>query len=294
MLNSENNSSVRFELVGGLGNQLFQWAAANYYAHTTQKATILDLTYCSNRFKAHESSISDLVFDTTLELPTEINDNPITAYGTEWLASKNRYLNKARNLIQDRHVLRTTGYIEDLEAKNPKIFRGYFQTFKYLEMLNNFPLSVGLSATNFTYPTRGSDEVAIHLRRGDYVALKDSFGVLSNEFYLKAIDRLKQIMSPSRIVIFSNDMDAADSLARDIGPLASVFRSISDISDATTLIELSGFNYIITANSSFSWWAATINKNKTVVYPKPWFRSLEEPKDLIPPGWISSVASWID
>jgi hypothetical protein len=285
---------VRFELVGGLGNQLFQWAAANYYAQTTQKETILDLTYCSNRFKAHKSSISDLVFDTTLGLPIEINENPITAYGTEWLASRNRFLSKARNLIQDRHVLRTTGYIEDLEAKNPKIFRGYFQTYKYLEKLNNFSFSVGLNATNFTYSKRGSDEVALHRRRGYYVALKDSFGVLSNKFYLMAIDRLKEIMSPSRIVIFSNDMEAADSLAKEIGPLASVFRSYSDVSDATTLIELSGFNYIVTANSSFSWWAATLNKNKTVVYPKPWFRSLEEPKDLIPPGWISSVASWID
>ena len=136
--------------------------------------------------------------------------------------------------------------------------------------------------------------MAIHLRRGDYVALKDSFGVLSNKFYLMAIDRLKEIMSPSRIVIFSNDIDAANSLAKEIGPLASVFRPNSDISDAAILIELSGFNYIVTANSSYSWWAATINKNKTVVYPKPWFRSLEEPKDLIPPRWISSVASWID
>ena len=285
---------MRFELVGGLGNQLFQWAAANYYARTTKNTTILDLTYCSDRFKVHKSSISDLEFNAAFVLPIEINSNLITTYGSEWLASRSRYLNKARNVIQDRYIVRTTGYIEDLEYKNPKSLRGYFQTYKYLENLSKNPMQAVLSAKN-TYPSvRDSDEVAIHIRRGDYLALKDSFGVLSNQYYLMAIDRLKAIVTPSKIVIFSNDIQAAESLAKEIGPVACVYQSNILASDASILIELSGFNYIITANSSYSWWAASLNNKKTVVYPKPWFRSLEQPRDLIPPDWISCVASWID
>jgi hypothetical protein len=285
---------VRLELVGGLGNQLFQWAAANYYAQTTKKVTILDLTYCSNRFEAHKSSITDLEFDSAFTLPIEISNKPISAYGGEWLASRSRYLTKARNLIQDRNVLRTTGFIEDLEDKNSKILRGYFQTYKYLENLSKNPVQAALSLKNTNYSKKESSEVAIHIRRGDYLALKQTFGILSNQYYLMAIDRLKEIVTPSKIVIFSNDRQAAENLASEIGPLASVFRSNSDVSDAAILIELSGFNYIVTANSSYSWWAAALNNKKTVVYPKPWFRSLEEPRDLIPLDWIPCAASWID
>jgi hypothetical protein len=285
---------VRIELVGGLGNQLFQWAAANYYAQATKKVIILDLTYCSNRFKVHKSSIKDLEFDSAFTLPLETSNNPISAYGGEFLASRNRYLNKARNLIQGRDIQRTTGYVENLEDKNPKILRGYFQTYKYLENLSKNPVQAALSLKNTNYSKKESSEVAINIRRGDYQALKQTFGMLSNQYYLNAIDRLKQIVKPSRIVIFSNDIEAAESLAKEIGPLGSVFRSDFHDSDAAILIALSRFNYVVTANSSFSWWAASLNNKKTVVYPKPWFRTLEEPKDLIPPDWIPCVATWID
>ena len=285
---------MRFELVGGLGNQLFQWAAANYYAQMTKNTTILDITFCSDRFKAHKSSISDLEFNAGFVLPIEISSNPITAYSGEWLASRSLYLNKARNMIQDRYIVKATGYIEDLGYKNPKRLRGYFQTYKYLENLSENPMQAGLSTKNTYSSIRDSDEVAIHIRRGDYLALKDSFGVLSNQYYLRAINRLKEIVTPSKIVIFSNDIQAAESLAKDIGPVAHVFEANTDASDASILIELSGFNYIITANSSYSWWGAALNNKKTVIYPKPWFRSLEQPRDLIPPDWISCAASWID
>ena len=227
-MNSENNTTVRFELVGGLGNQLFQWAAANYYAQKTKNRTILDLTYCSNRFSAHKSSITELEFNTAFSLPIEVSTNPIAVYGGEWLASRSRYINKTRNLIQDRYVVRTTGFIENLEYKNPKSFRGYFQTYKYLENLSKNPMEAGLNSKKTFYSTRDPDEVAIHIRRGDYLALKDSFGVLSNQYYLMAIDKLKEIVNPSKIAIFSSDRQAAESLAKEIGSLAYVFSFVQD------------------------------------------------------------------
>jgi hypothetical protein len=51
---------------------------------------------------------------------------------------------------------------------------------------------------------------------------------------------------------------------------------------------------IITANSSFSWWAAASgDQSKTVITPTPWFKNLNEPKDLIPEHWIRIKSSWI-
>jgi hypothetical protein len=136
--------------------------------------------------------------------------------------------------------------------------------------------------------------VAIHVRRGDYLNLKDSFGVLSNDYYLAAINIIKAKIEISQVVIFSNDIAAANGLRSAIGSIAKVFSEESNASDAVTLISLSEFNYIITANSSFSWWAAMLNKKKVVVHPEPWFKSFESPSDLIPSDWIPCPATWLD
>jgi hypothetical protein len=65
--------------------------------------------------------------------------------------------------------------------------------------------------------------------------------------------------------------------------------------DATESLVLMSFGKaIITANSSFSWWAAVSgNRTKKVIAPIPWFKNLDEPKDLIPGNWLRIKSSWV-
>lgn len=293
-MNSKTNHKVNFELLGGLGNQLFQWAAANYYRAKTSTPTRVDLTYCSSRFQGHPSSITELEFEPAFTLEVTKIRTSRYVYVIEQIASHNRYFNRIRNLIQKRFVPPTNGFFEEIAAGDQRIFRGYFQTYKYLQGISDNPLKVKVrdsvsQINNFKDP----DSVAIHMRRGDYLNLKDSFGVLSNDYYLSALKIIKKDRDISKVVIFSNDREAANVLRAAIGPSATLFSDESSTSDAATLIALSEFNYIVTANSSFSWWAAMLNKKKVVVYPEPWFKSLVPPNDLIPAEWISCPAIWL-
>jgi|LakMenEpi03Aug12_release.lakeMendotaPanAssembly.Ray.scaffolds.fasta_scaffold445026_2 hypothetical protein len=294
-MNSSSHYIVKFELLGGLGNQLFQWAAANYYQQRSNNSITIDLTYCGPKFVEHNSVITDLKFDSKFDLRVVRGRNIRISHALESLSSKNRYINRLRNFFQGRYVAKSDGYIKDLLEVDSKIIRGYFQTHSYLSSLTEQPLQVSLrkpslSTTNISDPFA----VAIHIRRGDYLNLSSSFGVLADDYYLSALKLVREFLNPTSVCIFSNDTDAARGLANIIGPEAKVIENITGESDASTLIALSKFNYIITANSSFSWWAAILNEKKTVIYPKPWFRAIETSPDLHPKDWIPCESVWLD
>jgi hypothetical protein len=294
-MSSRRKHRVKFEFLGGLGNQLFQWVAAIHYRNESQANVIVDLTYCGPRFSKHNSLIDQLEFDPTLSLELAKVRNSKATYLFEWFGSHNRYFNFIRNFLQKRIIFRTNGYVEILSDVKPKIVRGYFQTYKYLQSLSSQPIQVSLKAPTAIIPQIADPfAIAIHLRRGDYLNLRDSFGVLADDYYLLALERMHKIVEPSLIYIFGNDVDAAYTLARKIGPKAIVFDTERLESDASTLIALSKFKFLITANSSFSWWAANLNEKKTVIYPSPWFRTIETPEDLHPIDWIPFPAAWLD
>lgn len=294
-MSSRLKHRVKFEFLGGLGNQLFQWAAANHYRIESKANVIIDLTYCGPMFSKHNSLINQLEFDPTLNLELAKVKNSKVTYSIEWFSSHNRYFNFIRNYLQKRIILRTNGFVEIPRDVNPKIIRGYFQTYKYLQSLSSRPIQVSIKATTRQIPQIADPSaIAIHIRRGDYLSLRDSFGVLADTYYLEALERMLQIINPTLIHIFSDDVDAAQSLARKIGPKAIVFDTERLESDASTLIVISKFKFMITANSSFSWWAASLNEEKTVIYPSPWFRTIETPDDLHPIDWIPCPAVWLE
>ena len=294
-MSSKGHSIVKFELLGGLGNQLFQWAAANYFQQTSDIPAAIDLTYCGPKFVTHNGIITDLRFDSKFDMQIMRGKNAAISHALESFSSKNRFINLTRNCLQKRHVFKSNGYIDNLSEFESKIIRGYFQTHLYLSALTEQPLQASLRESSLGAPDVSDPcAVAIHVRRGDYLKLGDSFGVLADDYYLSALEMLRTFLKPTSVCIFSNDEEAAHILADKIGPVARVIPKVKGESDASTLITLSEFNYIITANSSFSWWAAILNKKKTVIYPKPWFRTIETSQDLHPTDWIPCESVWID
>lgn len=135
-----------------------------------------------------------------------------------------------------------------------------------------------------------SDSVSIHIRRGDYVnSLKTNqfHGICSLEYYHNAIKLISQKITSPVFFIFSDDIDWVKDNLNIIYPVFYVSGEM--LPDHEELMIMSKCKHNIIANSSFSWWGAWLNENKTkiVIAPKKWFNTKTvDTVDLIPSSWI--------
>ena len=195
------------------------------------------------------------------------------------------------------------GYDRNLETKvKIKRLQGYFQTYKYyLNMLHldNIPkielkkeseLFINLKNIMLSKPI-----IVIHVRRGDYNKVSSSMGMLGQDYYSEAIHQIRKTLPEGEFWIFSDDTNAAKQTLHGIEMDKCTWISPPIGTDATESLVLMSFGKaIITANSSFSWWAAVSgNRTKNVIAPIPWFKNLDEPKDLIPAHWLRIKSSWV-
>lgn len=156
---------------------------------------------------------------------------------------------------------------------------GYFQSEKYFKHIENdlrqeFTFKNIIQELNDKY-------VSIHVRRGDYLDLKDHHPLCSIDYYKQAMSYFPN----SKFLVFSNDLDWCK--ANLVGE--NIFYS-EGYSAEEDLQRMSLCEHQIIANSSFSWWASWLNKNteKVVVAPKHWFGPAKplETKDLYCMNWI--------
>jgi len=169
--------------------------------------------------------------------------------------------------------------------------RGYFMSEKYFadhkkelfEILGISPLRREIKKKYGDF----SDHVSVHVRRGDYLHLKDYHTNLGMDYYKKAIEAVGE---HSKFLVFSDDLGWCKE---NLTFLKNVEYSPCD-EDYEDLILMSTCKHNIIANSTFSWWGAYFNerKEKMVIFPRDWFgpkkrhqRSLE---DIVPSEWVGA------
>jgi len=288
--------------VGGLGNQLFQFYAGVYLARKTDSELILDFSKVALSGTVHDSSINHLVV------------------GNEYQAQL-RNISFFKSLIWRIHQ-KLVREIKQLRCLSLKIFRvyqssqigfdpvmaeltppveihGYFQSWRYLEYCRGFGIEDPKLRISSSWYACLREEIisdkaiGIHVRRGDYLSLTNSFGILCECYYSDAL-KMAQAKNPGRnVYVFSDDIEYARTLfpGSDFNFVLEPIDSIA----AESLFLMSVCSSLIIANSTFSWWGAALgNKEKDVYSPQKWFRSLEDPKDLIPDTWIRVKSCWID
>ncbi len=138
---------------------------------------------------------------------------------------------------------------------------------------------------------RGSNAIAVHVRRGDYVTnplAAAAHGVPSLGYYRRAMDYAASRVADPVFYVFSDDHDWVRDNLRHPAPLVQMTvnapeRGFRDIQ------LMSACRHHILANSSFSWWGAWMNTSpdKIVIAPMPWFLDKRlDTRDLLPPDWI--------
>ena len=166
-----------------------------------------------------------------------------------------------------------------------KYYDGYWQNCEYFNnfkdvILNEFAFKPQLTGKNkeILGKIQEDDTVGIHVRRGDYLNNWKYKGLCGIEYYAKAISYIQENVSKPKYYLFSDDIEY---LAQNIVPLlkGSEYIIVNWNRGAESYIDMqlmSECNNLIIANSSFSWWAAYLNKrNSIVIAPEKWSNNTE-------------------
>lgn len=312
---------TRFVLTGGLGNQLFQYAAA--LNHGAEKTRLIELETLLGKPRGTNSTPDLLRFKLTNLITYQTWSSLVNrALGYSLrisLQEDNCMLSQVSKLIKKqalsllvsirlkRPVLVKSpsdlGFDENFEI-NPTcdLVIGYFQSYKFAS--NNYEVQKILrdltlvgedpaDLKSLRILAEKEKPLVVHIRRGDY-RQENTFGLLSAEYYKSMIPDIFFDRDYKKIWLFSDDLPAA--LECIPVELRKVVRSIAEIdnSPAATLQAMRlGYGYVI-ANSSFSWWGAYLSNqvDAQVHAPQPWFKGMVSPNNLLQPQWISHPSIW--
>lgn len=287
-------------LFGGLGNQMFQYAAGQAAAARLATELKLDLSYFSdqpagNTPRKYELNCFNLPQDfATKNDLQQIHGKPLFGYLFKKIKQKFKpYYEKAYFLEQaftyDPHILDISGdtYLE-----------GYWQSEKYFldqaELIrNNLTFSSPPQTENASLLKKicSCNSIGIHIRRSDYLTNPNAHKTHSTcpaEYYTQALALLLTKVENPQIFVFSDDPSWAKKNILINAPVTFITHNDPE-KGFEDLRLLSNCQHFIIANSSFSWWGAWLskNKNKQVIAPKQWFkREKLNTKDLLPENWL--------
>ena len=260
-------------VLGGLGNQMFQYA----YAKALEMSGFnvkLDLSSFKN-YKLHGGYQLDN-YEITLPKAKTI----------ALLFSKINRLKtvKEKNLLFDSNLL---------DLKGGEYVKGYFQTEKYFSEIRNTLLEEFAPIKEITNSAQKYKEqittvdtsCSLHIRRGDYILNSKSnsiHGTCSLSYYKEAIKIIEEKHQNITFFIFSDDIIWTEENLILQNAVYVTHKCLPH--EDLYLMSLCAHN--ITANSSFSWWGAWLNKNdnKTIIAPKQWFVTKEN--EIACENWI--------
>lgn len=280
---------IAVRLIGGLGNQMFQYAAGRALSRRLGVGLLLD-TRAFNSYWIHEYGLHRLAIAESAATELQLKRWP------EWTRGGARILKhfgaKTRWYIEQGFQ-----YDEAWESiSDGTIIEGYFQSERYFidvaELLRaEFKPVAEISKPNAHYEEliQGSESVALHVRRGDYLTNKTNLkihGVCSLEYYEESIRYIRERLERPRFFVFSNDMEWAIENLK-VGTDA-VYISGNEKNPENDVNLMSQCRHHIIANSSFSWWGAWLkrSKNSYSIAPKKWFAKEINICDLLPEKWI--------
>jgi GR25 family glycosyltransferase involved in LPS biosynthesis len=155
-------------------------------------------------------------------------------------------------------------------------FDGYFQSYKYFyKNFNNIKKFINIinvsSLYNNLYKKYNLPTVGIHVRRGDYLNLKNIYEILDINYYWSAINIFD--IKKYHFIIFHQLSDDISDLEFDKLPNKTIITNQYD--DITTMYIMAECDNNIIANSTYSLWALYLSKNiinKKKIIPNYWFK----------------------
>lgn len=283
-------------IIGGLGNQMFQYATGYSLAKELKTTLRVDLSLLELFKSKHNGYELERVFGINTKQATRKELLAITG-----LASISPTARKilAKPLL--KNIRKKTFLTEQqcpLPTTPPAYLYGYWQSESYfthsenkIKTLFRFPKLTDKEDLKAREEITTRNSTSLHVRRGDYISNKkaaQTHGTCSIEYYKNAIHHFEDTHSDIHFFIFSDDSNWA---LENITPLAkntTVIRGHTGPESYRDMQLMSLCKHHIIANSSFSWWGAWLNPSneKIVIAPRAWFADGSTPPNLIPEKWL--------
>jgi hypothetical protein len=295
---------VLIRLMGGLGNQMFQYAFGKRMSLAANTELVLDQSLLLDRSQPHEL-VTHRNFDLdifNLKDYRWATKEEVFAYNGDVNASViKKAVRKIKNTIVPKQLI-----IQQANEFNPQYlnikpdvcFVGRWQSELYFKdaakaVREEFTFSTPFNQETEKYKAIISDcnSVCLHVRRGDLVTsavYSASIGALNRIYYDNALTYIRERIEAPVFFVFSDDVEWCK---QNIILAEQTYY----MDDATAGSKAEGHLYLmqqckhfIISNSTYAWWAAWLaqNDHKQVVYPLNWYKDVKSANpNMCPAEW---------
>lgn len=292
------------KIIGGLGNQMFQYSLGRSIAVKNNVELKLDIS-AFDSYKLHSYQLDK--FNIIENIATYKEIKGFTRWKIEVRDNFKRYYEIFEDILNPftpyyrRKYVKERDYTFDsniLKIRDNVYLDGYWGCEKYFKEIESiikkeFTIKDELDSENLNMANEilGTESVSLHIRRGDYVSDPQTnkiHGTCSLNYYFQAIDEICKLVSEPHFFIFSDDPDWVKNNFSIPFPVQIISFNGSE-KPHLDLHLMSLCKHHIIANSTFSWWGAWLSENpkKMVLAPKTWVNvPSRNISDLIPDDWI--------
>lgn len=285
------------KIIGGLGNQMFQYAAARSLALKRGTPLYLDIA-AFTAYGLHQGFELKRIFDCNAEIATAYDMKKVlgwqsTSFALRTLIRPSLAMFRCKSFVVEPHFQYWAG-LNDIASESYLV--GYWQSEKYFsevaaQIRRDFTFRIPMNELNAETAKQISavNAVSLHVRRGDYANNPNTtatHGLCSLEYYRDAILYISKQVSHPYFFVFSDDIAwVKDNL--NLGFPCQYVNHNHGAESYNDMRLMSMCKHHIIANSSFSWWGAWLNSSadKIVVAPQRWFANETDTQDLIPQSW---------
>lgn len=271
-------------LMGGMGNQMFQYALGRSLSIKYNTELKIDLSFLNRRdmgsgfvYRDYDLDLFRVVEDFNVNPNGNVMraDEPYFHYSEDMMSAISQILPMTN--LQLNGYWQTPKYFKDIE----NIIRLDFQ---FKDKVEN---SEDSSIREMYNLIKNTNSVMINVRRADY--LNSNFhGVMGNDFIMNGVDIIKSKVENTHFFIFSDDIEWCKENIK-LDNMTLVDHNYKGHKFGYYLQLMTTCRHFIIPNSTFAWWAAWLNNSpeKIVIAPKQWFTDSNiNTNDIIPSDWI--------
>ena len=291
-------------LMGGLGNQMFQYAAGKALADRLGVPLQLDRTFLDQRSENPGYTLRNFELDVFQISAGTVEKSVVARMRKPLENSMHRKLSNMFPSLIRNHVFSETQkkLIKEFELlTDPVYMEGYWQTEKYFLSIadqlrsKDFIPVAAISSMNAELLRKigRTSSVSMHVRRGDYVTNAETnkyHGICSVDYYQHSAKMIVEKTGADHFYVFSDDPEWVK--ANIVLPYSTTYISHNIARESYwDIVLMQHCKHHIIANSSFSWWGAWLNssKEKIVVAPEKWFTDPSAVSNqMISEGWIKN------